>query len=166
MLCLGENEIKGRKKVYLLLRHLLSKSFPNNLSGTGFVFVLALNKKNSALLKIDSAKTALLGKIYSLKPVCTSNLNISLIHIRGNQLMKQLIGQGILYFKLSVKSLIKVIQDCIRFMPTIMESYKKVTLKKGQYIHLNKRRYLGPQSVVKFDQDVLYSFALFLFSVN
>ena len=45
MLCLGENEIKGRKKVYLLLVHLLSKSFPNKLSGTGFVFVLALNKK-------------------------------------------------------------------------------------------------------------------------
>ena len=45
MLCLGENEIKGRKKVYLLLGHLLSKSFPNKLSGTGFVFVLALNKK-------------------------------------------------------------------------------------------------------------------------
>ena len=52
MLCLGENEIKGRKKVFLLLGPLLSKSFPNNLSGTGFVFVLALNKKSSALLKI------------------------------------------------------------------------------------------------------------------
>ena len=71
MLCLGENEIKGRKKVYLLLGPLLSKSFPNNLSGTGFVFVLALNKKSSALLKFDSAKTALLGKIYSLKPLWT-----------------------------------------------------------------------------------------------
>ena len=70
MLCLGENEIKGRKKVYLLLVHLLSKSFPNELSGTGFVFVLALNKKSSALLKFDSAKTALLGQIYSLKPLC------------------------------------------------------------------------------------------------
>ena len=69
MLCLGENKIRGRKKVYLLLGHLLSKSFPNNLSGICFVFVLALNKKNSALLKFDSAKTALLGKIYSLKPL-------------------------------------------------------------------------------------------------
>ena len=38
------NEIKVEKKVYLLLVHLLSKTFPNNLSGTGFVFVLALKK--------------------------------------------------------------------------------------------------------------------------
>ena len=71
MLCLGENKIKGRKKVDFLLLHLQSKSFPNKLSGTGFVFVLALNKKSSPLLKFDSAKTALLGKIYSLKPLCT-----------------------------------------------------------------------------------------------
>ena len=43
---------------------------PNNLSGTGFVFALALNnKKSRALLKFDIAKTTLLGKIYSLKPM-------------------------------------------------------------------------------------------------
>ena len=71
MLCLGENKIKGRKKVHLLLLHLLSKSFPKKHSGKGFIFVLALNKKkSSALLKFYSAKTALLGKIYSLKPLC------------------------------------------------------------------------------------------------
>ena len=41
MLCLEENEIKSKKKVYILLVHLLSKSFPNKLSGTVFfVFVL------------------------------------------------------------------------------------------------------------------------------
>ena len=43
MLCLGENKIKGRKKVSLCLVHLLSKSFPNNLSETGFIL------KSSAL---------------------------------------------------------------------------------------------------------------------
>ena len=72
MLCLGENEIKGRKKEYLLLGHLLSKGFPINLSGTGFV--LAINKKSSELLKFDGAKTALLGKISSLKPLCHVNI--------------------------------------------------------------------------------------------
>ena len=52
--------------------HLLFKSSPNKLSGAGSVFVLALNnkKKHSALLKFDSAKTALLGRIDSLKPLC------------------------------------------------------------------------------------------------
>ena len=70
MLCLGENEIKGRKKVFLLLGPLLSKSFPNKLSGIGFVFCSSIKpKKSSTLLKFDSAKTALLGKIYSLKPL-------------------------------------------------------------------------------------------------
>ena len=69
MLCLGENQIKGRKKVYILLVHLLCKSFSKKLSGTDFVFVLALNKKSRAILKFDGAKTAILGKIYSLKPL-------------------------------------------------------------------------------------------------
>ena len=49
--------------------HLLLKISPNKLTGTGFAFVLAL-KKNSALLMFDSAKTDLLGRIYSLKPLC------------------------------------------------------------------------------------------------
>ena len=69
MLCLVENEIKD-KKVYILLLHLLSKSFPNKLLETVFVFVLAYKKKSSTLLKFNSAKTALFGKIYSLKPLC------------------------------------------------------------------------------------------------
>ena len=45
MLCLWKNEIKSGHKYYLLLLHLPFKSSPNKLSGTGFVFVLALNKK-------------------------------------------------------------------------------------------------------------------------
>ena len=52
-------------------------SSPNKLSGTGFVFVLALNKKISALLKFDSVKSALLGKIYSLKPLCYTTADLS-----------------------------------------------------------------------------------------
>ena len=39
MLCLGKKEIRVEKKVYLLLLHLPSKSFPKKLSGTGFVFL-------------------------------------------------------------------------------------------------------------------------------
>ena len=62
--------MKSGNKYYLLLLHLLFKSSPNRLSQTGFVFVLALKKKSSALLKFDGAKTALLGRIYSLKPLC------------------------------------------------------------------------------------------------
>ena len=57
------------EKNILLLHHIFNSS-PNKLSGTGFVFVLAINKKSSAFLKFDSAKSALLGKIYSLKPLC------------------------------------------------------------------------------------------------
>ena len=70
MLCLGKNKIKCGPKYYLLLLHLLFKSSVIKLSGTGFVFVLVLNIKRSQLLKSDSAKTAILGKISSLKPLC------------------------------------------------------------------------------------------------
>ena len=41
ILGLGKNEIKSGNKYYLLLLHILFKSSPNKLSGTGFVFVLA-----------------------------------------------------------------------------------------------------------------------------
>ena len=58
----------GGKEYYLLLLHLLLKSSPIKVLGTRFVFVLAVNKKN-ALLMFDSAKSALVCKIYSLKPL-------------------------------------------------------------------------------------------------
>ena len=46
MLCLGKNEIKSGNKYYLLLLHLLFKSFPIKLSGTGFVFCSRIKQQN------------------------------------------------------------------------------------------------------------------------
>ena len=63
-------KLRVEKKLNLHLLHLLSKSFLKKLSGKCFVFVLELNKKSIACLKFNSAKTALLGKVYSLKPLC------------------------------------------------------------------------------------------------
>ena len=60
---------KSGNKYFLLLLPLLFQCSPNKLFGTGLAFVPTSNKKRSALLKFDSAKTALLGRIYSLKPL-------------------------------------------------------------------------------------------------
>ena len=70
MLCLGENEIKGRRKVYLLWLHLISKSFLKKLLGTGFVFCSSIKQKKQCTFEVQQCQNSP-GKIYSLKPFCS-----------------------------------------------------------------------------------------------
>ena len=70
MLCLEENEIKGRKKsLYSFVPPPIYK-FSQYAFRNRFCFCSSMKQqKNNALLKFNIAKTALFGKIYSLKPL-------------------------------------------------------------------------------------------------